>query len=49
MRVGMLDVDTLGVGDPGLDLGNLLAHLDLRVQQGWTTQQTAEAVEEEVP
>lgn len=48
MRVGMLDVDTLGVGDPGLDLGNLLAHLDLRVQQGWTTQQTAEAVEEEV-
>lgn len=46
--VGMLDVDTLGVGDPALDLGNLLAHLDLRVQQGWTTPATAGDVEEDV-
>ena len=46
--VGILDVDTLGVGDPALDLGNLLAHLDLRVQQGWTTPATAAAVEGEV-
>lgn len=46
--VGMLDVDTLGVGDPALDLGNLLAHLDLRVWQGWTTSGTAAAVEDEV-
>lgn len=47
-RVGMLDVDTLGLGDPALDLGNLLAHLDLRVQQGWMTERTACDVEEGV-
>lgn len=47
-EVGMLDVDTLGVGDAALDLGNLLAHLDLRVRQGWTTSQTALAVEDEL-
>lgn len=46
--VGMLDVDTLGLGDPALDLGNLLAHLDLRVQQGWATQHTADMVEDGV-
>ncbi|WP_277455458.1 aminoglycoside phosphotransferase family protein [Janibacter sp. DB-40] len=46
--VGMLDVDTLGLGDPALDLGNLLAHLDLRVEQGWTTRQTAAVVEDEI-
>ncbi|MGO1166203.1 MAG: phosphotransferase family protein [Janibacter sp.] len=46
--VGMLDVDTLGAGDPALDLGNLLAHLDLRVRQGWTSPQTAAEVEDEV-
>lgn len=44
-RVGMLDVDTLGQGDPALDLGNLLAHLDLRVRQGWAGSQTAVEVE----
>lgn len=43
-RVGMLDVDTLGVGDPALDLGNLLAHLDLRVRQGWTSAEVAAEV-----
>lgn len=31
--VGVLDFDLLAVGDPALDLGNLLAHLDLRVAQ----------------
>lgn len=46
--VGMLDVDTLGLGDPALDLGNLLAHLDLRVQQGWATQHTADVAEDGV-
>lgn len=44
-RVGMLDVDTLGLGDPALDLGNLLAHLDLRVEQGWTRGEVARDVE----
>ncbi len=44
-RVGMLDVDTLGLGDPALDLGNLLAHLDLRVEQGWASEPVARAVE----
>ena len=46
--IGMLDVDTLGLGDPALDLGNLLAHLDLRVRQGWTQRETAAAVEQGV-
>ncbi|WEV78884.1 aminoglycoside phosphotransferase family protein [Janibacter cremeus] len=46
--VGMLDVDTLGLGDPALDLGNLLAHLDLRVEQGWASRQTADVVEDGV-
>lgn len=44
-RVGMLDADTLGAGDPALDLGNVLAHLDLRVRQGWTSSRTAAQVE----
>jgi hypothetical protein len=43
-RVGMLDVDMLAPGDPALDLGNLLAHLDLRAAQGWTTPATARRV-----
>jgi len=33
-EVGMLDVDTLAVGERALDLGNLLAHLRLRTLQG---------------
>lgn len=45
-EAGMLDVDTLG--DPGLDLGNLLAHLDLRVWQGWATREVASRVEQGV-
>lgn len=33
-RVGLLDLDTLAIGDPALDVANLLAHLELRVLQG---------------
>jgi len=28
--VGLLDLDLLGPGDPALDVGNLLAHFELR-------------------
>ena len=31
--VGVLDFDTLAAGDPAIDLGNLLAHLDWRARQ----------------
>lgn len=31
---GILDLDTLAVGDPALDLANLLVHLELRMLQG---------------
>src|SRR5699024_10875995 len=47
-EVGVLDVDMLAAGDPALDLGNLLAHLDLRVAQGWTSRTVAAEVEEAV-
>lgn len=33
-RVGVLDLDTLALGDPALDLANLQVHLELRVHQG---------------
>lgn len=33
-RVGVIDFDLMAVGDPALDLGNLLAHLELRELQG---------------
>lgn len=32
--VGLIDVDTLAVGERALDIANLLVHLDLRVAQG---------------
>ena len=32
--LGMIDFDTLALGDPALDLGNLIAHAQLRVVQG---------------
>jgi aminoglycoside phosphotransferase (APT) family kinase protein len=35
--VGLLDLDTLAVGEAALDLGNLLAHLELRALQGRCT------------
>lgn len=33
-RVGVIDFDLMAVGDPALDLGNLVAHLELRELQG---------------
>lgn len=33
-RLGLLDLDTAALGDPALDVGNLLAHLDLEVAAG---------------
>lgn len=33
-EVGFLDLDTVAVADPALDIGNLLAHLDLAVATG---------------
>ena len=32
--VGVLDFDLIAVGDPALDLANLLVHLDLRSREG---------------
>lgn len=32
--LGLIDLDLLAVGDPALDLGNLVAHLELRAAQG---------------
>jgi aminoglycoside phosphotransferase (APT) family kinase protein len=32
-RIALLDCDTLALGDPALDLGNLLAHLELHALQ----------------
>lgn len=46
-RLGLLDFDTLAVGEAALDLGNLLAHLELRALQGFLSadqaQRSAEA------
>ncbi len=39
--IGMLDFDTLALGDPALDLANLLVHLELRVLQGICTAERA--------
>lgn len=33
-RVGLLDFDTMAVGEPALDLANALVHLELRALQG---------------
>lgn len=46
--VGVLDLDLLAVGEPALDLANLLVHLELRARQGRVTgvaaRTTADAV-----
>lgn len=42
-RVGLLDFDTLAVGEAALDLGNALAHLELRALQGGCPPATAAA------
>lgn len=44
---GMLDFDTLSLGDPALDLGNMLAHLDLRREQGRLTHDAAATAQHE--
>ncbi|WP_163541839.1 phosphotransferase family protein [Occultella kanbiaonis] len=41
--VGMLDLDLLAVGDPAVDLANLLVHLELRAKQGLTSRSLAYA------
>ena len=34
LRPGVLDCDLMALGDPALDLANLVAHLELRWRQG---------------
>lgn len=41
--LGLLDLDTLAVGERALDVANLLAHLELRVLQGLLLPRQAEA------
>lgn len=41
-RIGLLDLDTLAVGERALDLANALAHLELRVDQGLMTAAAAQ-------
>jgi Ser/Thr protein kinase RdoA (MazF antagonist) len=46
-RPGLLDVDTIALGDPALDVANLRAHATWRELQGiWTEEQAAVAREE---
>jgi aminoglycoside phosphotransferase len=40
--VGVLDLDTLAVGERALDLGNVLAHLELRIAQGLLAEPAAQ-------
>ncbi|TDE94768.1 hypothetical protein EXU48_08190 [Occultella glacieicola] len=42
-EAGVLDLDLLALGDPALDLANLLVHLELRARQGVTTPALARA------
>jgi aminoglycoside phosphotransferase (APT) family kinase protein len=42
--VGLIDFDTLAAGDPALDVGNLLAHLELRALQYRCTPMVAGAL-----
>lgn len=39
--IGLLDLDTASVGEPALDIANVLAHLDLRRRQGLLTPMAA--------
>lgn len=45
--VGMIDVDTLAVGERALDVANLLVHLELRQAQGLLTDELAAAARED--
>ncbi|HEV2809673.1 MAG TPA: phosphotransferase [Acidimicrobiales bacterium] len=38
---GLLDLDTLAVGDPAIDVANLLVHLELRLMQGHCRREVA--------
>jgi hypothetical protein len=40
-RIGLLDLDTAAVGEPALDIANVLVHLDLRQRQGLLTPMAA--------
>lgn len=42
-RIGLIDVDTLAVGERAVDLANVLVHLDLRQAQGQLTVEAARA------
>ena len=42
-RTGMLDFDTLSVGEPAVDLANLLVHLELRALQGDCSRESSAA------
>lgn len=44
--IGLLDLDTLAVGERALDLGNVLAHLELRVAQGLLGERAAQLARE---
>lgn len=44
---GLIDLDTLAVGERALDLANLVAHLELRVLQGHRSREEARAAAEE--
>jgi aminoglycoside phosphotransferase (APT) family kinase protein len=41
-RIGLLDFDTLAIGEAALDLANVLVHFELRVLQGRCTHADAE-------
>lgn len=43
--LGLLDLDTASLGDPALDVGNLLAHVDLAVQERRITPRSGYEVE----
>ena len=45
-NVGMIDVDTLAVGERALDVANLLVHLELRQAQGLLSTELARAARE---
>lgn len=42
-RIGLIDVDTLAVGERAVDLANVFVHLQLRAAQGLLTTDTARA------
>jgi aminoglycoside phosphotransferase (APT) family kinase protein len=45
-RFGLIDLDTAAVGEPALDIANVLVHLELRVLQGLLSNRQANAAAE---